>query len=234
MSIARTFLVLPSLAVVLGASAPQRLSYPPAPPQIVTDTYFGTAVADPYRWLEDRTLPETEDWIAKQCDRFDDYIQQLGPLLQLKQRILDYVDVETVDGIGKVGERYFYRKRRIREQQSSIFVMDSSTRTERLLVDPSSQGPYTSVNIHRVSADGNLLAYEVKQGGEDTQAIHIVAVNTGALLPDHLKRGNARGLLLAEKRRAFTIATMSLAPPPIKSEIMSCVSIVSAPRPMTI
>jgi prolyl oligopeptidase len=169
----------------------------------VVEILHGVAVADPYRWLEDRTLPETEDWIAKQCDRFDDYIQQLEPLSQLKQRILDYVDVETVDGIGKVCERYFYRKRRIREQQSSIFVMDSSTRTERLLVDPSSQGPYTSVNIHRVSANGNLLAYEVKQGGEDTQAIHIVAVNTGAVLPDHLERGNARGFAFSRKKGGF-------------------------------
>src|ERR1700722_12176181 len=179
----------------------------------VMETLHDTAVADPYRWLEDRNLPETERWIANQGARLDHYMQQLGPLVRLKQRVLDYVAVETVDKPGQVCGRYFYRKRRVREQQPSIFVLDPLTQTERLLVDSSDQGPYTSVNIHRVSADGNLLAYEVKQGGEPSKAIHIVAVNTGALLPDHLKRGNARGLLLAEKRRAFTIATMSLAPP---------------------
>ncbi len=169
----------------------------------VVETLHGVPVADPYRWLEDRSLPETEQWIAKQRDRFDIYVQQLGPLEQLKQRVLDYVDVETVDGIGKVRERYFYRRRRVRDQQSSIFVMDSSTQTERLLVDPSSQGPYTSVNIHRVSADSTLLAYEVKQGGEHSKAIHVVAADTGVLLPDHLERGLACGFAFSSGNDGF-------------------------------
>ena len=169
----------------------------------VMETLHGTAVADPYRWLEDRNLPETERWIANQGARLDHYMQQLGPLVRLKQRVLDYVDVETVDKPGQVCGRYFYRKRRVREQQPSIFVLDPLTQTERLLVDSSDQGPYTSVNIHRVSADGNLLAYEVKQGGEHSKAIHVVVVDTGELLPDHLERGLARGFAFGSGNNGF-------------------------------
>jgi prolyl oligopeptidase len=172
-------------------------------PLSVVETLHGVAVADPYRWLEDRNLPETEHWIAKQRDRFGAYFQQQGPLEQLRQRVLDYIDVETVDGIGRVCERYFYRKRRARQQQPSIFVMESSTQTERLLVDPSSQGPYVSVNIHRVSRDGTLLAVEVKQGGEHTKAIQVVAVDGGVLLPDHLERGLACGFAFNNRNDGF-------------------------------
>jgi len=32
----------------------------------VTDTYFGEAVADPYRWLEDYQAPEAKSWVAAQ------------------------------------------------------------------------------------------------------------------------------------------------------------------------
>jgi len=36
-----------------GADDPTRYVYPTAPRGPVVDDYFGTAVADPYRWLED-------------------------------------------------------------------------------------------------------------------------------------------------------------------------------------
>lgn len=39
----------------------------------VEDIVHGITIRDPYRWLEDRTLPETEKWILAQqrrCDRY--------------------------------------------------------------------------------------------------------------------------------------------------------------------
>jgi prolyl oligopeptidase len=167
------------------------------------ETLHGISVADPYRWLEDRTLPDTERWIAKQRDRFDNYIRQLEPLEPLKQRVLAYADAETIDNVYKVCNRYFYRRRRVREQQPSICVKDSVHHTERLLVDPSRLGPYASVNIHRVSKDGNLLAYELKHGGEHSKTIHVAAVNSGALLPDHLNRGFAYGFVFSNRNEGF-------------------------------
>jgi prolyl oligopeptidase len=179
----------------------------------LVETLHGIPVGDPYRWLEDRNLPETEHWIARQRDRFENYVQQLGPLEQLKQHVLDYVDVETIEGLGKVRERYFYRRRRVREEQSSIFVMDSTTLTERRLVDPSSQGPSISVNIHRVSTDGTLLAFEVKQGGEHSKAIHVVAADSGTLLPDRLERGLTCGFAFGGRNDGFYYCHDVLGPP---------------------
>jgi len=46
-----------SLAAAAG------LPYPPAPRQSVVDTYFGTQVTDPYRWLENIDSPQTTAWV---------------------------------------------------------------------------------------------------------------------------------------------------------------------------
>ena len=41
----------------------QSMSYPDTRKGDVVDTYFGTEVADPYRWLEDDRSEETENWV---------------------------------------------------------------------------------------------------------------------------------------------------------------------------
>ena len=40
------------------------LTYPVARRDDTTDDYFGTEVADPYRWLEDDRSDETVRWVA--------------------------------------------------------------------------------------------------------------------------------------------------------------------------
>ena len=168
-----------------------------------TETIHGIPVADPYRWLEDRNAKETEEWIAQQRMRLEGYLLQLGSLQNLRQRVVEFVDVETIDQVGNVQGHYYYRKRGIAEQQPSIFVMDEAFGSERVLVNSSRLNSYTAVGIHSVSADGTQLAFEIKQGGEHTKAIHIVDVETGMVLSDHLERGLARGFQFRSAHDGF-------------------------------
>jgi prolyl oligopeptidase len=169
----------------------------------VVDTIHGTTVADPYRWLEERHSPETEGWLAGQRARFEDYFQRLGALEVLRSRVREFVDVETTDQIGKVRDRYFYRKRKVGEQQPSIYVMNSRTHTETVLIDARSLGTYAHVGIFRISEDGNLLAYELKHGGEHSRAIHVIDLRTGRIFPDHLECGLSRGFAFRDAGDGF-------------------------------
>jgi protease II len=47
-------------------TATQALTYPASPKGNQVDTYHGTTVADPYRWLENPDSPETRAWIEAQ------------------------------------------------------------------------------------------------------------------------------------------------------------------------
>ena len=48
------------LPAVLSADMPTRLAYPETRKSDVVDDYFGTRIADPYRWLEDPNSAETQ------------------------------------------------------------------------------------------------------------------------------------------------------------------------------
>jgi len=42
------------------------LAYPATKKVDTVDTYFGTRVPDPYRWLEDDRAPDTKAWVQEQ------------------------------------------------------------------------------------------------------------------------------------------------------------------------
>jgi prolyl oligopeptidase len=159
----------------------------------VEEMIHGVVVRDPYRWLEDRSLPETEEWIRKQQRRCDEYFAQCENLPAIKEKVREYLDVEVIDQPSKVGDRYFYRRRDQGQEQARIYVRDAFTGQEDLLVDPSSLGRFASVGIHQISKDGSLLAYELKDGGGDRKAIHIIDVERGRVLFDFLETGYSRG-----------------------------------------
>jgi len=169
----------------------------------LVENIHGVSVADPYRWLEDRSSVETTRWIAQQQESFQEYFRRIQFMYPLRQRVQEFADVETIDQIGKVRNRYFYRKRSIGQEQASVYVLDSADNLERVLVDASGRDAFASIGIYVISSDASLLAYEVKQGGEHSKAIHFIDVNTGQPLPDHLDRGLARGVILRTANDGF-------------------------------
>ncbi len=49
-----------------GSGADAALTYPATKKGDVVEDYFGTKVADPYRWMEDLDSKEVADWVAAQ------------------------------------------------------------------------------------------------------------------------------------------------------------------------
>jgi prolyl oligopeptidase len=169
----------------------------------VEELIHGVVVRDPYRWLEDRNLPETEEWLRNQRLRCEEYFADCSNLDGLRKRVREYLDIEVVDQPARVAGRYFYRRRDRGQEQASIYVRDMTSGLERLLVDPAAMGPFTSVGIHHVSEDGSLLAYELKRCGGDRKAIHIVDVVSGRMLSDSIETGYARGFSFSSDLRGF-------------------------------
>jgi prolyl oligopeptidase len=160
----------------------------------VEEVVHGTTVRDPYRWLEDRNLPETQDWIRTQQRSLDSYFSSCAGFGTLEHRVRDYLDVEIVDQPACVRGRYFYRKRSMGREQGAICMREVSSDSERILVDPSQDGRFTAIGIHRISQDGAFLAYEIKRGGADRKELGFVDASNGAVLRNRIPLGYGRGL----------------------------------------
>src|SRR3979490_1916127 len=76
---------------------------------------------------------------------------------------------------------------------------------DQLLIDPRERGTgnFTAVKPLRVSPDGRLLLYEVKEGGERTGTFELLEIETREHLPDLLPRGYLRGFAFAPDGKSF-------------------------------
>jgi len=172
-------------------------------PFSVAEVVHGVRISDPYRWLENRDTPQTEEWLQEQSCHFNTYFAECPYLAELEFRVQAYLDVTTLDQPARVGDRHFYRKRNRGEEQGSIYVRNEITDEERLLVAPACNERFVSVGIHRISEDGRFLAYELKHGGEDQNEIHIVDTRSGAVLPDTIPRGHSRGFVFSPQNDGY-------------------------------
>ena len=63
------------------------ITYPSPRKGDVVDTYHGTKVADPYRWMEDLNAPEVKQWIEAENAVTVKYLDALPLRDALKTRI---------------------------------------------------------------------------------------------------------------------------------------------------
>jgi prolyl oligopeptidase len=185
---------------------PKLTSAPPfTPVDAVTEVLHGVRVTDPYRWLEDQDSPRTREWLNAQHEYARSYLNSIPGRDHTRNRIRELVDIETYDSIQKVGRRYFFRKRQPGQEQPCIYSRESPDGPDQILIDPADRGTglYTAVRPLRVSPDGRLLLYEVKEGGERTGTFEILEIETRAILRDILPRGYLRGFAFSPDSNGF-------------------------------
>jgi prolyl oligopeptidase len=178
---------------------------PYSPIEPVTEVLHGVRVTDPYRWLEDQNSPRTREWLLAQTEYARSYLDAIPRRDCIRERIRELLDVETCDSVQKVGRRYFFRKRLPGQEQFCMYFRDGADGVDQLLIDPAARGtgPYSAVKPLRVSPDGRLLLYEVKEGGERTGTFELLDIKTRTKLPDFLPRGYLRGFAFAQDSKSF-------------------------------
>ena len=195
---------------------PAIISAPPfSPTESVTEILQGVSVTDPYRWLEDQGSPRTREWIRDQTRYARSYLDNVPGRDQIRERIREFLDTETYDSFTAAGNRYFFRKRMRQQEQPSIYMREGLDGPDELLVDPSQggAGKYRSVKPVRVSPDGRLFLYQVKEGGERTGTFAIFDVERRTTLPDVLARGYLRGFAFAPNAKSFYYAHEAVGAP---------------------
>ncbi|MDD3731087.1 MAG: prolyl oligopeptidase family serine peptidase [candidate division Zixibacteria bacterium] len=176
-----------SIAILLGiTSCEKKISYPVTEVKTVTDTLHGTVIEDPYRWLEDQNSPETRAWIEAQTALLDSLKREFPGMDKIRRRLLELIKVDVTGIPTEAGGKYFYSARSKDEELYSIYVREGLEGPEKKLVDPRQvdENLTRSVEIQAVSDNGDFLAYNVREAGQDEVIVKIMNVNSGHYLDD--------------------------------------------------
>ncbi len=189
MRFVRSLLPVSCVAALLAA-APARLVYPPAPSVPVTDTYFATAVVDPYRNLEDGNDPRTRAWAQAETDLATRYVHGLPAYAPIRARVAELSGAApSRSALQIAGGRWIYLRRIPPAAQASLVERDGESGTERVLFDPAASATGTPPSIESLflSHDGSKVAFTTQQGGSEDQTLRVVDVASGAMLADSLQ-----------------------------------------------
>jgi len=184
----------------------------PAPPETekipVYDTLHGVELVDDYRWLEDREAPETRAWIEAQNAYADGFLDQVRGRETITRELTDLMKVETMGAPLIRGGRYFFTKRSPEQDFPVIFMREGAEGEDRVLIDPNGwEGEVTrSAQMMEVAKDGTILAYGIREGGQDEIEIRFRNVDTGADLPDVLEKARYFGGVLTPDKRSLYYA----------------------------
>lgn len=180
-----------SLLIASGSLFGQdRLEYPVSKQVSQIDDYFGTPVADPYRWLEDdvRNSGEVRAWVESQNSLTYSQIKQLPYRKEIKARLTKLWDYEKFGTPFKRGQRYFYFKNNGLQNQNVLYKLQSLGDEPTALIDPNqwSADGTNALGGLEFSDDGKLLAYGVQKAGSDWRTWEVMEVESGKKLSDEL------------------------------------------------
>lgn len=153
------------------------------------DEYFGTRVADPYRWLEQLDSAEVDAWVAAQNEYSANVVEALPDYERIRARLEVLWTTERMSVPRVHDGRYFFEYGDGRATLSKLMVADSLDGEWRMLLDPEtlSEDGTTLLARWNVSPDGQYVAWAATVGGSDWTRWKVRRTDTGEDLPHGLE-----------------------------------------------
>jgi prolyl oligopeptidase len=155
------------------------LVYPETKKTETIDTYFGTEINDPYRWLEDDKSSETASWVKEENKVTFDYLTKIPFRNKIKERMEKLWNYEKISAPFKEGDyTYFYKNNGLQNQ--SVLYRTNKSGKEELFLDPNtfSKDATTSLDAVSFSKDGTLVAYSISKAGSDWRTVIFINAKT--------------------------------------------------------
>lgn len=171
----------------VNAQKKSEIKYPETQKGKQVDTYFGTKVEDPYRWLEDDRSAETADWVKRQNEVTYAFLEQIPYRDKIKERMEKLWNYEKISAPFKEGDfTYFYKNDGLQNQ--SVLYRKDTWGKEEVFIDPNtfSKDGTTSLGGVDFSKDGSLVAYSISEGGSDWRKVIVMNTATKEIIGDTL------------------------------------------------
>ena len=181
------------LSMVLAFAACQkgaaRLSYPVTNKVDQVDEYFGTKVADPYRWLEDDNAEEVKQWVTAENAVTFGYLDTIPFRPKVKARLTEIFNYPRYSSPFRAGEYYFFYKNDGLQNQSVCYIQKGLDGTPEVFLDPNQLSPDGTVRIGivGVSTDDRYVALSRGEAGSDWTELRVKEIATKQELPDRVQ-----------------------------------------------
>ncbi len=191
-----------------SAGPSTRFQYPPARREDVEDAFFGTRVADPYRWLEAIHRPEVGAWVEAQNELTRRYLDALPQRGAIERRFRALVDYEKFQLPFRAGPRWFYFHNSGLQNQFVLYVREGESGEPRAFFDPNalSADGTVALGAFAFTESGRYFAYSTQEAGSDWQTWRVRDVETGRDLDDVLRWSKFSGASWREDRGFYYAA----------------------------
>jgi prolyl oligopeptidase len=166
------------------------VALPKAKVDDVVDTLHGHKIADPYRWLEDASSADTQEYVREELAYTRSLLDPLPGREGIEQRLTQLASIGTIGAPQVGGKYYFYTRREGTQNQPILYVREGINGKDRVLVDVNAMAADGTVAIDwwYPSDDGKYVAYGTSTSGSEQSVLHVIETATGKLLPDTIDR----------------------------------------------
>ncbi|HEX5635099.1 MAG TPA: hypothetical protein VFX50_17770, partial [Gemmatimonadales bacterium] len=166
---------------------------------------------DPYRFLEDRGDPRTQEFFRAQAAFAADRLKEIPGREGMLARVRALSEAATsITEVKLAARRVFYLRQSPGSPQPVLCVRDGLAGAERVLVDPAQfdQGPLkAAIDWYAPAPDGRHVAYGVSGGGDEASVLRVLAVEGARELPVEIDRARFNsGLAWHPDGRSFYYA----------------------------
>jgi prolyl oligopeptidase len=168
--------------------------YPVTRKENIVEEIHGVKIKDPYRWLEDASSPEVQEWVEEQNHLTFSILDGYSGGEIVKKRMLDlfqydYIQVLNFEVVKtKKGPRFFYFFRESGKNQPSLCYQDGETGERVVLYDPleESEEALISIDWFMPSHNGSFVAYGTSEGGTEQSVLYVMDVEKKELLSEKI------------------------------------------------
>ena len=166
-----------------------QLQYPVTKKVDQTDDYFGTKVADPYRWLEDDKSAETKEWVTAENIVTQAYLAKIPYRKNFQNAIEKVFNYPKYSAPFRKGEWFYFYKNDGLQNQNVLYRQKGLNGAVEEVLDPNKLSPdgTTRLQLFSLSKDGNYAAVGLSKGGSDWQTFYVRDMKTGNNLADELE-----------------------------------------------
>ena len=180
-------IVFSLLTIILSCQNTNNLKYPTTEKRVVIDSYFGTDIQDPYRWLEDDLSEETMDWVNNQNKTTFNYLNSIPYKRNIKKRLEQIWNYEKRTSPFNEGDYTYYYKNNGLQNQYVVYRKKDSE-DEEVFLDPNSFSEDGTISLTGLdfSKNGNLVSYSISEGGSDWRKVVVMYTETKEIIGDTL------------------------------------------------